>query len=63
MAWSGDGVWVALRNDSVIRLFHAFNHDHLQDVNIEPSVDRLTGGKCLLPSALSLWNSIHLLQQ
>ncbi|KAG7261745.1 hypothetical protein CRUP_021354 [Coryphaenoides rupestris] len=36
LAWDGDGIWVSIRLDSTLRLFHAHTHQHLQDVDIEP---------------------------
>merc|ERR1711892_499415 len=32
MAWVGDGVWVSIRLDSTLRLYHAHTHEHQQDV-------------------------------
>ena len=43
MAWVGDGVWVSIRLDSTLRLYHAHTHDHLQDVDIEPYVSKMLG--------------------
>jgi len=43
MAWVGDGVWVSIRLDSTLRLYHAHTHEHLQDVDIEPYVTRCWG--------------------
>ncbi|KAG7235731.1 hypothetical protein INR49_002288 [Caranx melampygus] len=37
LAWIGDGVWVSIRLDSTLRLYHAHTHQHLQDVDIEPN--------------------------
>ena len=53
LAWIGDGVWVSIRLDSTLRLYHAFTHQHLQDVDIEPYVSKMLGnpreerGHCL----------------
>ena len=44
MAWLGDGVWVSIRLDSTLRLYHAYTHQHLQDVDIEPYVSKMLGG-------------------
>ncbi|XP_071545138.1 C-Jun-amino-terminal kinase-interacting protein 4 isoform X26 [Panulirus ornatus] len=41
MAWIGDGVWVSIRLDSTLRLYHAHTHQHLQDVDIEPYVSKM----------------------
>ena len=30
LCWAGDGVWISIRLDSSIRLFHAHNYRHLQ---------------------------------
>lgn len=43
MAWTGDGVWVTIRLDSTLRLYHAHTHHHLQDVDIEPYVSKMLG--------------------
>ncbi len=29
MAWVGDGVWVSIRVDSTLRLYHAHTHEYL----------------------------------
>ncbi|TRY73155.1 hypothetical protein TCAL_13038 [Tigriopus californicus] len=65
MAWVGDGVWVSIRLDSTLRLFHAHTHEHIQDVDIEPYVSKMLGtGKlgfsfvritALLVSNFRLW--------
>ncbi|XP_049784106.1 C-Jun-amino-terminal kinase-interacting protein 4 isoform X5 [Schistocerca cancellata] len=41
MAWLGDGVWVSIRLDSTLRLYHAHTYQHLQDVDIEPYVSKM----------------------
>lgn len=43
MAWQGDGVWVSIRLDSTLRLYHAHTCQHLQDVDIEPYVSKMLG--------------------
>lgn len=43
MAWLGDGVWVSIRLDSTLRLYHAHTFQHLQDVDIEPYVSKMLG--------------------
>jgi hypothetical protein len=65
IAWLGEGVWVSIRLDSTLRLYHAHTHQHLQDVDIEPYVSKMLGtGKlgfsfvritCLLISSNRLW--------
>ncbi|KAK3921239.1 C-Jun-amino-terminal kinase-interacting protein 3 [Frankliniella fusca] len=65
MAWLGDGVWVTIRLDSTLRLYHAHTYQHLQDVDIEPYVSKMLGtGKlgfsfaritALLISSSRLW--------
>lgn len=65
MAWIGDGVWVTIRLDSTLRLYHAHTRQHLQDVDIEPYVSKMLGtGKlgfsfvritALLVSCKRLW--------
>ncbi|XP_055360153.1 C-Jun-amino-terminal kinase-interacting protein 4 isoform X2 [Betta splendens] len=43
LAWNGDGIWVSIRLDSTLRLFHAHTYQHLQDVDIEPYVSKMLG--------------------
>uniref|UniRef100_A0A8C9NQ79 Sperm associated antigen 9 n=1 Tax=Serinus canaria TaxID=9135 RepID=A0A8C9NQ79_SERCA len=43
LAWVGDGVWVSIRLDSTLRLYHAHTYQHLQDVDIEPYVSKMLG--------------------
>ncbi|XP_078481918.1 C-Jun-amino-terminal kinase-interacting protein 4 isoform X10 [Ciona intestinalis] len=43
LAWAGDGVWVSIRLDSTVRLYHARTLQHLQDVDIEPYVSKVLG--------------------
>ncbi|BFZ24390.1 hypothetical protein BsWGS_27428 [Bradybaena similaris] len=43
MCWLGDGVWVSIRLDSTLRLYHAYTHQHLQDVDVEPYVSKMLG--------------------
>lgn len=43
MACLGDGVWVTIRLDSTLRLYHAHSYQHLQDVDIEPYVSKMLG--------------------
>ncbi|XP_074552376.1 sperm associated antigen 9a isoform X2 [Halichoeres trimaculatus] len=43
LAWIGDGIWVSIRLDSTLRLFHAHTYQHLQDVDIEPYVSKMLG--------------------
>ncbi|ODN06492.1 JNK-interacting protein 3, partial [Orchesella cincta] len=43
MACYGDGVWVSIRLDSTLRLYHATTFEHLQDVDIEPYVSKMLG--------------------
>ncbi|KAG1670596.1 C-Jun-amino-terminal kinase-interacting protein 4 [Nymphon striatum] len=45
MACVGDGVWVSIRLDSTLRLYHAHTYQHLQDVDIEPYVSKMLGSK------------------
>lgn len=65
LAWLGEGVWVSIRLDSTLRLYHAHTFQHLQDVDIEPYVSKMLGtGKlgfsfvritALLISSSRLW--------
>lgn len=43
MVWVGDGVWVSIRLDSTLRLYHTHTYQHLQDVDIEPYVSKMLG--------------------
>ncbi|XP_044036360.1 sperm associated antigen 9a isoform X13 [Siniperca chuatsi] len=43
LAWVSDGIWVSIRLDSTLRLFHAHTYQHLQDVDIEPYVSKMLG--------------------
>lgn len=40
---SGDGVWVSIRLDSTLRMYHAVTFEHLEDVDIEPYVSKMLG--------------------
>lgn len=53
LAWIGDGVWVSIRLDSTLRLYHAHSHQHLQDVDIEPYVSKMLGEAV---EAVSKWS-------
>ncbi|EFP09142.1 CRE-UNC-16 protein [Caenorhabditis remanei] len=43
MQWIGAGVWLSIRLDSTLRLYHAHTYEHLQDVDIEPYVTKMLG--------------------
>ncbi|VDN05960.1 unnamed protein product [Thelazia callipaeda] len=43
MQWIGDGVWISIRLDSTLRLYHAYTYEHLQDIDIEPYVTKMLG--------------------
>ncbi|XP_030040347.1 JNK-interacting protein 3 isoform X5 [Manduca sexta] len=43
MACDGDGVWVSIKMDSALRLYHAHTYKHLRDVDIEPYVSKMLG--------------------
>lgn len=43
MTATGLGVWVSIRLDSTLRLYHAHTHEHIQDVDIEPYVSKMLG--------------------
>ncbi|XP_018324079.2 C-Jun-amino-terminal kinase-interacting protein 4 isoform X2 [Agrilus planipennis] len=43
LAWWGEGVWISIRLDSTLRLYHAHTYQHLQDVDIEPYVSKMLG--------------------
>ncbi len=50
LAWDGDGIWVSIRLDSTLRLFHAHTYQHLQDVDIEPYVSKMLGERWVYQS-------------
>ena len=43
MAWSDHGVWVSIRLDSTLRLYHAKTYQLLQYLDIEPFITRMLG--------------------
>ncbi|CAK1554600.1 unnamed protein product [Leptosia nina] len=43
MCADGDGVWVTIKMDSTLRLYHAHTYQHLKDVDIEPYVSKMLG--------------------
>ena len=45
MVNSGSGVWLAIRNSPVIRLFHAKTGEHLEDYDISTVVHHLFTGR------------------
>lgn len=40
-------VWLSIRLDSTIRLYHAHTYQHLQDVDIEPYITKMLGSNKL----------------
>uniref|UniRef100_A0A914HCM0 Uncharacterized protein n=1 Tax=Globodera rostochiensis TaxID=31243 RepID=A0A914HCM0_GLORO len=47
MICCGRGVWLSIRLDSCIRLFHSENFQHLQDVDVEPFISKMLGANQL----------------
>ena len=45
MVWSGNGVWISIRLDSTIRLYHSRTMQHLQDVDIMPFLSNMLGNE------------------
>lgn len=43
MAWADHGVWVSIRLDSTLRLYHAKTYQLLQYLDIEPFITRMLG--------------------
>ncbi|CAF3932013.1 unnamed protein product [Adineta steineri] len=41
MTWSGVGVWLSVRLSSTLQLYHAQTFEHLQDVDIQPYVEKM----------------------
>ncbi|CAF4476695.1 unnamed protein product, partial [Rotaria magnacalcarata] len=43
MTCSGDGVWLSIRLSSSLKLYHAQSYQHLQDVDIQPYIEKMIG--------------------
>ena len=43
MAHSGIGLWISLRNNSIVCLYHTETFRHLQDINVASNVSRILG--------------------
>ncbi|KAI1729398.1 JNKSAPK-associated protein-1 domain-containing protein [Ditylenchus destructor] len=43
MVSADQGVWLSIRLDSTIRLYHSSTYQHLQDVDIEPYITKMLG--------------------
>lgn len=43
MTWSGDGVWLSVRLSSTLQLYHARTFERLQDVDVQPYVEKMIG--------------------
>jgi c-Jun-amino-terminal kinase-interacting protein 4 len=43
MTWSSDGVWLSVRLSSTLQLYHAQTYQHLQDVDVQPYVEKMIG--------------------
>ena len=43
MAWSGHGVWISVRLSSTLQLYQAQTYEHLQDVDVQPYVEKMIG--------------------
>ncbi|CAM4834659.1 unnamed protein product [Rotaria magnacalcarata] len=41
MTCSGDGVWLSIRLSSSLKLYHAQTYQHLQDVDIQPYIEKM----------------------
>ncbi|CAF2142147.1 unnamed protein product [Rotaria magnacalcarata] len=41
MTCSGDGVWLSIRLSSSLKLYHAQSYQHLQDVDIQPYIEKM----------------------
>lgn len=58
LASNGLGVWVAMQGSAVVRLFHAFTHECICDVNLAPAVNKMLSGNLikilLYPTLFSL---------
>ncbi|KAM4651903.1 C-Jun-amino-terminal kinase-interacting protein 4-like [Discoglossus pictus] len=47
LAAAGEGVWVSVRLDSVLRLFHSETGQPLQELELEPFIQRMLGSNSL----------------
>lgn len=45
MVCVGLGVWISIRLDSTIRLYHSKTFQHLQDVDLDPYIAKMLGIK------------------
>uniref|UniRef100_A0A915LVR6 Uncharacterized protein n=1 Tax=Meloidogyne javanica TaxID=6303 RepID=A0A915LVR6_MELJA len=43
LAHYGSGVWISIRLDSTIRLFHTETYQHLQDLDVESFITKMLG--------------------
>ena len=43
MTWFGEGVWLSVRLSSTLQLYHANTYQHLQDLNLQPYIERMIG--------------------
>jgi hypothetical protein len=41
MTWSDDGVWLSVRLSSTLQLYHTHTFEHLQDVDIQPYIEKM----------------------
>ena len=48
MVSAGHGVWVAMHNSAVIRLYHGVSHDCLCELNVAPAVSKMLAGQLFL---------------
>lgn len=55
----GDGVWVSIKYDPTIRLFHASTFQHMQDLDISPPIHRMLGG-WESPALLEHFTYVHI---
>jgi hypothetical protein len=51
LASNGLGVWVAMQGSAVVRLFHAFTHECICDVNLAPAVNKMLSGNPAIQSS------------
>ncbi|KAM4015340.1 C-Jun-amino-terminal kinase-interacting protein 4-like [Anomaloglossus baeobatrachus] len=60
IAAARDGVWVSVRLDSILRLFHPETGQPLQELELEPFMQRMFGSSCFMSmaqvSALSIFS-------
>lgn len=53
------GVWIALHNSAVLRLFHATTFECLCDVNVAPTVTKMLAGEVTQDKFAGLFHQFY----